>query len=81
VTLASSHLFPAVLLHHMVPKNGNDLKFLEKGLVMLKPMFRKLIANNKTRIVWKNQAPTPWGAHESDAKVPHYNQRVGTILK
>lgn len=27
------------------------------------------------------QAPTSWGAHESDAKVPHYNQRVKIILK
>ena len=64
----------------MVARNGNDFQFLAKGLKMLEPIFKKLLANNQTRIIWKIQAPTPWGAHESDAKVPHYNRLVRNLL-
>ena len=65
----------------MVHRNGNDFPQFEKNLTTLKPIIMNFTNNNQTRIIWKTQAPTPWLAHESDAKVPHYNNGVRAILK
>ena len=74
------YCYSAAVLHHMVPGNGIDFPLFQKKLTDLKIILEQLIAN-KSRIIWKTQAPTPWLAHESDAKVPHYNDEVRNIFK
>ena len=59
----------------------NNFAQFEKNLNKLKAVLMNFIKNQKTRVMWKTQPPTPWFAHFSDVKVPHYNNGVRAIFK